>query len=125
MDNEKKFIGTETKELIKKSLLERTSLRGICRVFDVSLLGFIAVLYEDLPANLGIESYHHDYQGNESVILLKFEVEADEMWSFVGKKSNKQWIWIAMDAKTRQVIAFGYPLKPRQRESLVLTISLG
>jgi IS1 family transposase len=28
------------------------------------------------------------------------------MWSFVQKKANKQWIWIAMDAKTRQIIAF-------------------
>ena len=28
------------------------------------------------------------------------------MWSFVGKRANKQWIWIAMDARTRQVIAF-------------------
>jgi insertion element IS1 protein InsB len=28
------------------------------------------------------------------------------MWSFVQKKANKQWIWIAMDATTRQIIAF-------------------
>ncbi len=27
------------------------------------------------------------------------------MLSFVGNKKNKQWIWLAMDAKTRQVIA--------------------
>jgi insertion element IS1 protein InsB len=33
-------------------------------------------------------------------------VEADEMRNFVQKKANKQWIWIAIDAKTRQVIAF-------------------
>jgi insertion element IS1 protein InsB len=33
-------------------------------------------------------------------------VEADEMSSFVQKKAHKQWIWIAMDATTRQVIAF-------------------
>ncbi len=26
--------------------------------------------------------------------------------SFVGKKANRQWVWIAMDATTRQVIAF-------------------
>jgi insertion element IS1 protein InsB len=32
-------------------------------------------------------------------------VEADEMASFVQKKANKQWSWIAMDATTRQVIA--------------------
>jgi IS1 family transposase len=28
------------------------------------------------------------------------------MWRFVGNKDNKQWIWIAIDVHTRQVIAF-------------------
>jgi insertion element IS1 protein InsB len=39
-------------------------------------------------------------------MIQRLEVEADEMSSFVKKKANKQWIWIAMDAKSRQVIAF-------------------
>jgi insertion element IS1 protein InsB len=39
-------------------------------------------------------------------MIQRLEVEADEMASFVQKKANKQWLWIAMDAKTRQVIAF-------------------
>ena len=39
-------------------------------------------------------------------MIQRLEVEADEMAGFVQKKANKQWIWIAMDAKTRQVIAF-------------------
>ena len=34
------------------------------------------------------------------------EVEADEMWSFVGNKKNKKWIWIAMEKNSRQIIAF-------------------
>jgi insertion element IS1 protein InsB len=41
-----------------------------------------------------------------AVVLSRLEAEADEMWSFVQKKANKQWIWIAMDAITRQIIAF-------------------
>jgi insertion element IS1 protein InsB len=28
------------------------------------------------------------------------------MCSFVVKKANKQWLWIAMDTQTRQIIAF-------------------
>lgn len=28
-----------------------------------------------------------------------------EMWSFVGQKTNKQWIGVAIDARTRQVPA--------------------
>ena len=39
-------------------------------------------------------------------MVQRLEVEGDEMASFVHKKANKQWIWIAMDATTRQVIAF-------------------
>ncbi len=26
------------------------------------------------------------------------------MWSFVGNKSNKQWIWLALDVQTKEVI---------------------
>lgn len=43
---------------------------------------------------------------NPDVLVQRLEVEADEMSSFVQKKANKQWIWLAMDAKSRQVIAF-------------------
>jgi insertion element IS1 protein InsB len=39
-------------------------------------------------------------------MLRRLEVEADEMASFVQKKAHKPWIWIAMDATSRQVMAF-------------------
>ncbi|WP_442941729.1 IS1 family transposase [Nostoc sp.] len=26
------------------------------------------------------------------------------MWSYVGSKSNKQWIWFAIDATTRKIV---------------------
>jgi hypothetical protein len=32
-------------------------------------------------------------------------LELDEAWSFVLKKTNKAWIWIALCRKTRQVVA--------------------
>ena len=41
-----------------------------------------------------------------AVIIQRLEAELDELWSFVGQKENRQWVWIAMDATTRQVIAF-------------------
>jgi transposase-like protein len=34
----------------------------------------------------------------------KHTVQMDELWSFVDNKGNKQWVWLAMDAKTREVI---------------------
>jgi IS1 family transposase len=32
-------------------------------------------------------------------------LELDELWSFIVKKANKMWIWIAHCWKTRQVVA--------------------
>lgn len=33
-------------------------------------------------------------------------LELDELWSFVLKKTNQAWIWIALCRKTRQVAAY-------------------
>jgi insertion element IS1 protein InsB len=44
--------------------------------------------------------------GPTDVVMQRLEAEADEMWSFVARRGNKQWLWIATDAKTRQIVAF-------------------
>jgi len=36
------------------------------------------------------------------------ESELDEMWSFVGKKSNPRWLWHAIDRRTGQVLAYAF-----------------
>jgi len=33
-------------------------------------------------------------------------LELDELWSFVLKKANKCWIWLALCRKTRQIVAY-------------------
>jgi len=98
------LIGEETRQLIQRLLLERLSLCGICRVTGVSLrwlLNFIAALYETLPADLNVQLPKATPQHVQCLRL-----EADEMWSFVKSKANKQWVWIAIDTETKQVIAF-------------------
>jgi IS1 family transposase len=35
-----------------------------------------------------------------------YGIQLDEMWTFVGKKSNKQWLWLALNPINRQIIAF-------------------
>jgi insertion element IS1 protein InsB len=30
----------------------------------------------------------------------------DELWSFVARKANKQWVWLALCRRTRQVVAY-------------------
>ena len=32
-------------------------------------------------------------------------IEADELWSFAGGKGCRWWVWVALDAHTRQVVA--------------------
>ena len=103
--SDSQLISDATKQLVKKLLLERISLRGICRALSVSLtwlLDFIVELYEQLPDDLNVEACGE----HGRVRLLRLEAEADELWSFVGNKANKQWIWIALDTRTKQVIAF-------------------
>ena len=33
-------------------------------------------------------------------------LELDELWSFVGKKTQEAWLWIALCRRTRQVVAY-------------------
>jgi len=106
-------IADETRALIKRLLLERLSLRGICRAVGVGLkwlLGFIVHCFEALPDHLHVQPI----TCNADVMIQRLEVEADEMSSFVQKKANKQWIWLAMDTKTRQIIAFHVGDRSRQ-----------
>jgi len=101
---EQYLISAETCALIERLLLERISLRGICRAVGIGLkwlLGFLVTCFETLPDHLNVESI----TDTQEVMIQRLEVEADEMSSFVQKKVNKQWIWLAMDTKTRQVIA--------------------
>jgi insertion element IS1 protein InsB len=52
----------------------------------------------------------------QDAIMGRLEVETDEMCSFVKQKANKQWVWIAMDKQTRQIIAFH--IGDRSRDSV-------
>jgi insertion element IS1 protein InsB len=42
-------------------------------------------------------------------------MELDELWSFVGSKENKQWVWLAIDRETREVV--GFALGDRSQET--------
>lgn len=90
--------------LVKDLLLERVSLRGICRVVKISLswlMAYIKKLYSAQPDGL-----NYRMPDKLEIKLQLIESELDEMWSFVSKKKNKKWVWIAQCRKTRQVIAF-------------------
>lgn len=34
----------------------------------------------------------------------KLTIQCDELWSFVDNKGNKQWVWLALDVATREIV---------------------
>jgi len=42
------------------------------------------------------------------VISRVDEAEADEMWSFVGKKKDQRWLWHAIDHRSGKVLAYAF-----------------
>ena len=99
------LISSAKRERIQRLLIERIPLRGICRTEGVSLrwlLGFMVNLYDQLPDDLNLQAKAEV----EELMIYTLESEVDEMLSFVSEKANKQWIWIAMDRGSRQIIAF-------------------
>jgi IS1 family transposase len=98
-------VGDDTRALVKRLLLERVSLRGICRITGLSLtwlLQFITVLYGRLPDDLCVAPT----SPQRRLHLLRLEAEVDELWSFVRRRADKQWLWLAFDSETRQVLGF-------------------
>jgi insertion element IS1 protein InsB len=72
---------------------------------------FAVECYEPVPEDLNVRLPEQP----DGVIVQRLEVEANEAWSFVGKKANLQWLWLALDAKSRQVI--GYHVGDRSKRS--------
>ena len=100
---ENKMVSDETKERVRRALLERVSLEGLCRIFDVSmpwLLQFMEKIYKELPEDLNITVASQ----NKEVVVIATQI--DEMWSYVGNKQNQQWLWMVIDVKSRQILAF-------------------
>jgi hypothetical protein len=101
---EKCVIIAAQRTLIERLLLERISLRGICRAVGVGLQWlwqFMVTRCQAAPDDL----YAKSAGGSPTVIVQRLEAEVDEPWGLVGKKAHRQWGWIAMDASPHQVFA--------------------
>jgi insertion element IS1 protein InsB len=87
----------DTLAKIQLLLLERISLAGIARVMGVSeswLQRYVNSLYAAVEPKVTVMEK----------ALGKHRVQMDELWSFVDHKGNQQWVWIAIDARTREII---------------------
>ncbi len=96
-DPQNKRIAQQTKDLIDKLMLEKIPLAGIARVCNVSeswLQEYVNRKYEAVPRQVEVSSKEKG----------PLTIQCDEMWSFVSNKGNKQWIWLALDVKTRELV---------------------
>ena len=84
--NNQHLIQAQVRELIANCLLERNSLRSICRIFGISLTwlqAFAQSLWSQTPKRLGLKK-----QMIKKVKKLQlFGLQVDEMWPFVQKKA--------------------------------------
>ena len=90
-------IDADTRNLVDKLLLERLALAAIARITGVSkrwLQFYVNKKYAQIPQEIEVTQKKTG----------KLTIQLDEMWSFVGCKRNKQWIWLALDVDTREIV---------------------
>jgi len=83
--------------MIDRLLLERVPLAGIARVMQVSenwLQRYVNRCYGAVPREVQVQPKAKG----------RLEVQMDELWSFVDDKGNKQWVWLALDVATREIV---------------------
>lgn len=96
-DPQWKPIDPDRKAMIDCLLLEKIPLAGIARVMNLS---------EDWLQRYVNRCYARVQQRGQVQPKAKghLEVQMDELWSFVNNKGNKQWVWLALDVVTREIV---------------------
>lgn len=105
--NNQHTITNDERDYARSLLGERISLRGICRVLGVSLtwlMSFVTTVWSQTPEDLGVREDLLAMIDPKQLKLIR--LQADEMWSFVGHKKNKKWIWVVYEPTHRQVLAY-------------------
>ena len=77
---------------------DRVSTRGIkrtCGVCFQTLMRWVGGKIERLP----------EFEDTLLPAQNGDVLELDELWSFVGKKTQECWLWVALCRRTRQVVA--------------------
>lgn len=83
--------------MIDRLLLEKIPLAGIARVLKLSqswLQQYVNHCYKVVPRHVQVTPKPKG----------ALKVQMDELWSFVDDKGNKQWVWLALDVTTREIV---------------------
>ena len=97
LDPQYRLISSATWDLVDKLLLEKIPLAGISRVTGISepwLQKYVNEKYDNILQKVNVKEKTRG----------RLTIECDEVWSFVGQKSNKQWIWLALDVDSREIV---------------------
>jgi len=101
---EPSLISDDKRGRLERLLGERMALRGMCRAVGGTRkwpLGLLVQCFAAWPEHLPVHPVSVQHDG----LMQRLAGEADALASFVQKKANQQWVWIARDAKPRQSIA--------------------
>ena len=93
----KKVIAQATRELIDRLLLERISLAGIARAVQVSEQWLLSLRQPEICHSASKCAGDAKKKG-------RLTIQCDELWSFVADKRHKQWVWLALDSNTREIV---------------------
>ncbi len=101
LDPEPRGYSEEEKDWVYRAYRERGSKRAISRIFGTG-----RCCVESMARKKGRE------MGSVADGLRPAKendvLELDECWTYVRKRSNKRWLWVALCRRTRQVVANAY-----------------
>ena len=105
---EKRKEKKKDRSKVLAACLERTSMRGIARIFKLSrntLKDWVIEHFLDLPTL------------KETLLPAQSDdiLEWDEAWSFVRVKVHKRWLWTVLCRRTRQIV--GYQIGDRSEKT--------
>lgn len=83
--------------MIDRLLLEKIPLAGIARVMQISeswLQRYVNAFYQQVPQQVEVTPKAPQ----------RLTVQMDELWSFVDDKGQEQWVWLAIDVQTREIV---------------------
>ncbi len=92
-----RMISEETKGIIDRLLLEKLPLAGKARALQISelwLQQYVNQKYKQVDREVQVRPKPKS----------RLRVQMDELWSFVDHQGNKQWVWLALDAETREIV---------------------
>jgi insertion element IS1 protein InsB len=99
----------DIKDRILDMALNASGIRDTARVLDISTGTVLSVLrsvesdFESINRKVLEKPDRHPFK---ALITKVEDAELDEMWSFVGKRSNQRWLWHAIDHKTGEILAY-------------------